>query len=122
MRIDAVTGTSTQLASTGSGTPRNCFLGSGCIGYFVPGPRAILSDGQSLYLTGYSGTVKKLDIASGEWLTVAARSIDGRPPLAPADSEARTVIIRVKGADLTAFLGGQISRDEAIARMDVRVF
>lgn len=66
MRIDAVTGTSTQLASTGSGTPRNCFLGSGCLGYFVPGPRDMWSDGQNLYLTGYSGTVKKLDIASGE--------------------------------------------------------
>jgi hypothetical protein len=63
-----------------------------------------------------------LDVASGEWLVVAARSSDDRPSLAPADNDARTVIIRVSGADLTAFLGGQIPREEAKKRMDVRVF
>jgi sugar lactone lactonase YvrE len=65
IQVDAITGMQSQLASTGSGTPWDCHLGSGCIGYFVPGPRSMWGDGQSLYITGYSGTVKKLDIASG---------------------------------------------------------
>jgi len=64
MQLDAVSGVAADLAVTGSGTPRECFLGSGCIGYFVPGPRSAWSDGDNLYLSGYSGAVKKLDLAS----------------------------------------------------------
>jgi hypothetical protein len=66
MQVDAVTGMKSPFASTGYGTPFDCHLGSGCIGYFPPGPRSMWGDGQSLYITGYSGTVKKLDIASGQ--------------------------------------------------------
>ena len=66
MQVNAVTGAKSQFASTGFGTPIDCHLGSGCLGYFVPGPRSMWSDGQNLYITGYSGTVKKLDIASGQ--------------------------------------------------------
>lgn len=63
-----------------------------------------------------------LNIARGEWLTVAARRNDERPRLAPADTDARTMVIRIAGSDLTAFLAGQISREEARKRIDVRVF
>lgn len=63
-----------------------------------------------------------LDIASAEWLQIAARRQDDRPRLTPADTDARTVMIRVRGADLTEFLGGRISREEARKRMDVKVF
>jgi hypothetical protein len=63
-----------------------------------------------------------LEIGASEWLTVAARRRDDRPRLAPADTDARTVVISVRGSDLTAFLAGQISREEARKRVDVRVF
>jgi hypothetical protein len=63
-----------------------------------------------------------LAIAPDEWLTIAARRNEERPRLSPVDTDSRTVIIKVRGADLNAFLGGQISRDEARARMEVRVF
>ncbi len=63
-----------------------------------------------------------LGIGPTEWLTVAARGSDNRPRLAPADTENRTVMITVRGSDLAAFLGGQITRDEAAARVEVRVF
>ena len=63
-----------------------------------------------------------LGIGPDEWLVVAARGIYERPPLAPADSDAQTTIIRVRGGDLTAYLGGQISHDEARKRFDVKVF
>jgi hypothetical protein len=65
---------------------------------------------------------RALGIGPEEWFTIAARSNDDRPPLLPVDTESRTVVIKVKGADLNAFLGGQISREEARSRMDVRVF
>ena len=63
-----------------------------------------------------------LGIDPDEWLTVAARRNDDRPRLAPADSDAGTVVIRVRGNDLAAFLARRISRAEALKRIDVRVF
>jgi hypothetical protein len=63
-----------------------------------------------------------LGIGPNEWLTIAAKGDDDRPRLAPADSDARTRIIRLRGSDLADFLAGKISRDEALQRIEVRVF
>lgn len=65
---------------------------------------------------------RSLNLTAEEWLTVAARGHDERPRLAPMDNDAQTVVIRVRGADLNAYLGGQTSREDARRRMDVRVF
>jgi len=67
----------------------------------------------------YSGP---LDVRPDEWLTIAARRHDERPAIAPADTDARTVVIRVRGGDLAAFRAGQLSRDEARKKMQVREF
>ena len=63
-----------------------------------------------------------LDVAPNEWLQVAARRDDARPRLGPVDADVETMSIRVRGADLTEFLGGKITRDEAIKRIDVKMF
>ncbi len=63
-----------------------------------------------------------LGIDANEWLTVAARRNADRPQLAPADSDAGTMVIRVRGSDLAAFLARQISREDALKRIEVRVF
>jgi exonuclease VII small subunit len=63
-----------------------------------------------------------LGIGPTEVLTVAARGSDDRPRLAPADPEGQTVLISVTGADLQSFLAGEITRDEAVSRLAVRVF
>ena len=63
-----------------------------------------------------------LGIAPSEWLTIAAKGNDDRPRLAPADSDARTRIIRLRGADLADFLAGKLSREEALKRIEVLVF
>jgi hypothetical protein len=62
-----------------------------------------------------------LNLAAGDYLTVGARREES-PRLAGGDNPARTIQITVKAEDLRAFLGGQISREEARARMNVRVF
>ena len=67
----------------------------------------------------YSGP---LAIGADEWLTIAARGIQDRPRLGSPDNDVQTVVIRVRGADLTAFRAGQIPRDEVIRRIDKRVF
>lgn len=67
----------------------------------------------------YSGP---LEISNDQWITIAARGIQDRPRLGPPDNDVQTVILRVRGADLAAFLAKQISRDEVINRIDRRVF
>jgi len=91
---------------------------------------AILSDPNEAYRTQIREALvdtmlehsRGLSIAPEEVLTVAARGIEDRPRLAAADNDGRTHVLSLRGADLTAFLGGQISRDEARKRVQVRVF
>jgi len=64
---------------------------------------------------------RSLSIGPAEWLTVAARRRDDRPRMG-IDTDSRTVVLSVRGADLTAFLGGQITPQEARTRIEVRVF
>jgi hypothetical protein len=63
-----------------------------------------------------------LSVGPDEWLTIAARRNDDRSRIAPADSDAQTMIIRVRGSDLAAFRAGQISKKDAIDRMEIRMF
>jgi hypothetical protein len=91
---------------------------------------AILSDPNEAYRTQIREALidtmlehsRGLSIAAEELLTVAARGIEDRPRLTSADSDGRTHVLSLRGADLTAFLGGQITRDEARQRVQVRVF
>lgn len=62
-----------------------------------------------------------LSIGADERLTVAARRSDDRPRLG-IDTDSRTVVLSVRGADLAAFLGGHLSPQEARSRIEVRVF
>jgi len=63
-----------------------------------------------------------LKIGAAEWLTIAVKGNDSRPRLAPADTTGRTVILRLSGADLAAFLTNQIERSDVLKRIEVRVF
>jgi hypothetical protein len=90
----------------------------------------ILKDPEEAYRTDVTQALmdamldhsSSLGIGENEWLTVAARRNDDRPRLAPADSDARTIVVRVRGRDLAAFLARQISREDALKRIEVRVF
>jgi hypothetical protein len=97
-----------------------------------PGPAddPIMTDPNEAYRTEVIAALKDamlahssaLRIGPDEWLTIAAKGDDDRPRLAPADSDARTRIIRLRGSDLADFLAGKISREEALQRIEVRVF
>jgi len=96
----------------------------------APAGDPILNDPDEAYRTEVSAALKdamlshssSLGIGPNEWLTVAAKGNVDRPRLAPADSDSRTRIFRLKGSDLADFLAGKISRDEALDRIEVRVF
>lgn len=62
-----------------------------------------------------------LGIGLDEWLTVAVRRNEVRPRIG-LETNAQTVVARVRGGDLSAFRGGQLSREDAIKRVEVRVF
>jgi hypothetical protein len=91
---------------------------------------SILANPNDVYRTEVTQALKEalldhsssLGIEPSEWLTLAARRNDDRPRLAPADTDAQTFFIRLRGSDLAAFLARQITRDEALKRIEVRVF
>jgi hypothetical protein len=62
-----------------------------------------------------------LDIGPDEWLHVAAKRSEDRPRLSPVDTKADTMHIRVRGSDLTEYLGRKITPEEAIKRFEVKV-
>jgi len=63
-----------------------------------------------------------LRIGPDEWLTIAARGDEERTRLAPADTNKQTIVVRLRGADLSAFLSGQLTREEALKRIELKVF
>jgi hypothetical protein len=96
----------------------------------VAGDDPIMTDPSEAYRTEVTQALKDtmlahssaLGIGPNEWLTIAAKGSDDRPRLAPADSGGGTRIIRLKGSDLADFLAGKLSREEALQRIEVRVF
>lgn len=93
-------------------------------------PDPILKDPNEAYRTEVIDALKdamlehssSLGIGADEWLTIAARGNDDRPRLAPADSASRTRIIRLRGSDLAAYLARQITKKEAMDRIEVKIF
>jgi hypothetical protein len=96
-----------------------------------PAPDPILTDPNEAFRSEVLDALKEamlnhsssLGIGPNEWLTIAARGNEDRPRLAPADNNgSRTRIIRLRGSDLSAYLARQITKDEAKARIEVRVY
>lgn len=118
---------------TRSTTPQvagNRTVSAASVGSAPQPPDPILSDPNEAYRTEVVQALKdamldhssSLGIGPTEWLTIAARGNDDRPRLAPADTDSRTRIIRLRGSDLAAYLARQISREEALQRIEVKVF
>jgi hypothetical protein len=57
-----------------------------------------------------------------EWLTVAARDNAPADPFTPGDQQTLTLVLRIKGSDLAAFRTGQLTLDEARARVQISQF
>ena len=63
-----------------------------------------------------------LTLAPDEWLTVAARDNSSSQPFVADAADLPTVVLRIRGADLAAYRGGQLTLEEARARVDIREF
>jgi hypothetical protein len=68
----------------------------------------------------YSGPLK---VNPDEWLAVAARDYEGQRGLdADVPYDLLTIVLRIKGSDLTAFRTARLTRDEARKRIEVKEF
>jgi hypothetical protein len=64
---------------------------------------------------------KNLELKPDEWLSVAAQGSDGA--LTPGEIlQLTTVVLRVKGSDLSDYFAGRLTRDEARAKVELRQF
>ncbi len=63
-------------------------------------------------------------LGENDWLTVAARDNEPRDSLAPLDpyEEVVTIVLRIKSSDLAAYRAGQIDREEAKRRVQIKEF
>jgi hypothetical protein len=96
-----------------------------------PAERApILADPDAVYTTEVKDALveamiefsSSLPLTPTEWLTVAARDQDVSR-LQPADPyDVSTILVRIKGADLAAFRAGQITREEARRRVELKEY
>jgi hypothetical protein len=62
-----------------------------------------------------------MDLQPDEWLTVAARDSEG-PLVAGQLSDSMTILLRVKGSDLSTYAADRNKRDEVRKRVEVHVF
>jgi hypothetical protein len=93
-------------------------------------PDPILSDPQRVYREEVQEALIEamLDHSSGlklepdDWFTIAARGKENASRLSPADTESPTIQISVRGSDLMALLGRQITPEEARKRVVIKVF
>ena len=66
-----------------------------------------------------SGT---LVIDANEWLVVAARDNAPGDPFMPGGQDATTLVIRIKGDDLSAFRAGRLTLEQVRERVQVGEF
>ena len=59
-----------------------------------------------------------LRLGDGEWLTVAARATT--PAVSNQLDDASSILIRIKGADLAAFMSGKLSRDAVLNKLEIK--
>ena len=63
-----------------------------------------------------------IPLGDAQWLTIAARD-DHDSRLGGGDPyDVSTIVLRISGADLAAFRGGKISREEALQKVEVREY
>jgi len=94
-----------------------------------PAPVSPLTDPNDLYTEAVKAALidamlkhsLSLHIGDNEWLTVAARDGEG-PPVPGQIDDASTIVISIKGSDLSAFITNKLTREEVIKRVKIREF
>ena len=64
----------------------------------------------------------QLMLGDHEWLTVAARDNTPSGPFASGNPDAVTIVLRIKGADVSAFRAGRLTLEQVRSRVEVNEF
>ena len=59
-----------------------------------------------------------LRLGDNDWLTIAARA--STPAIPNQLDDSSSILIRIKGADLTAFLTGKLTREEVLKKVEIK--
>ena len=98
-----------------------------------PGPaadQAVLNDPSDAYTEEVKAAVidamiensGSLALADNEWLTVAARDNAPTAPFLSGDPDVVTLVLRVRGSDLSAFRAGRLTLEQVRSRVQIGEF
>jgi hypothetical protein len=130
MQVSATPLLSSQSRSGGPGDARAAGSAAALSVDQSAAPSPAMRDPQEAYRSGVRTAIidamldhsAALRLEEGETLTVALRGNEDRPRLNPGDYDSPTIQISMRGADLLAFQARQITREEALSRIAIKVF
>ena len=84
--------------------------------------RAYTSEVQTALIDAMLDYGPPIPVAEGEWLTIAARDNDDSRLGGGDPYDVSTILLRIRGADLAAYRAKQITREDALKRVEVREY
>jgi hypothetical protein len=84
--------------------------------------RAYTSEVQSALIDAMLDFGPPIPVADGEWLTIAARDNDDSRLGGGDPYDVSTILLRIRGADLSAYRAKQITREDAVKRVEIREY
>lgn len=84
--------------------------------------RAYTSEVQTALIDAMLDFGPPIPVADGEWLTIAARDNDDSRLGGGDPYDVSTILLRIRGADLAAYRAKQITREDAVKRVEVREY
>jgi hypothetical protein len=84
--------------------------------------RAYTTEVQSALIDAMLDFGPPIPVADGEWLTIAARDNDDSRLGGGDPYDVSTILLRVRGSDLAAYRARQITREDAVKRVEIREY
>jgi hypothetical protein len=84
--------------------------------------RAYTTEVQSALIDAMLDFGPPIPVADGEWLTIAARDNDDSRLGGGDPYDVSTILLRIRGADLAAYRAKQITREDAVKRVEIREY
>lgn len=84
--------------------------------------RAYTSEVQTALIDAMLDFGPPIPVADGEWLTIAARDNDDSRLGGGDPYDVSTILLRIRGSDLAAYRAKQITREDAVKRVEIREY
>jgi hypothetical protein len=84
--------------------------------------RAYTSEVQTALIDAMLDFGPPIPVSDGEWLTIAARDNDDSRLGGGDPYDVSTILLRIRGSDLAAYRAKQITREDAVKRVEIREY